>query len=437
MTAERRPPRVGLAALLGAIILAAPAPALAAWTRAYAIEWNEPAMLYGGKGGPVDPGTDCPKGANPDPDWHAILVKAGYTPEEAKWLLDPGNKDIPSRQRVNQMAFRGKDRANVYADPTSTPDPGFVEVQGKVAEGINLDGDARTGFVSPTGEKGVDNSFYKALGCWKYLRGVSRRQQGTEGPNVFVQDGAWTLVLVVSGQGDDPLNDAHVRVGVYMSSDKLVKSGGGGVARDYTFRIRPHAAYEAIFEGKVAGGRITTEAHPKVVFRDAFYGWGVELLQARLDLQVQPNGGLKGYLGGYRPWRAMHDNFMITSGTTVENYDGIQLPALWYVLRRNADYSPTGPGGPKTHISFALRLDAVPAYVTDPGGKSLVAGVASYKDLAPKDEPLITYPRGGRAIIDGLYTLQPGQRVQPMTSEQMQAFLTAKPAKVATADAPR
>ena len=101
------------------------------WTKTYVVEWNEPAMYYGAKTGVTDPGTDCPQGTNPSPDWVKVLVDAGYTLEEAKWLRNPAN---PTRSPVhgqNQMAFRGKDRANVYVNPTSTPDPGLV--------GISLD----------------------------------------------------------------------------------------------------------------------------------------------------------------------------------------------------------------------------------------------------------------------------------------------------------
>ena len=98
------------------------------WTKTYVVEWNEPAMYYGAKTGVIDPGTDCPKGTNPEIDWIKVLVDAGYTHEEAKWLRNPAN---PTRSPVhgqNQMAFRGKDRANVYVNPTSTPDPGLVGV---------------------------------------------------------------------------------------------------------------------------------------------------------------------------------------------------------------------------------------------------------------------------------------------------------------------
>jgi len=87
--------------------------AAAGWTRTWVVEWNEPAMYYGAKSGVIDPGTDCPAGTNREIDWIQVLVAAGYTEEEARWLRNPAN---PTRSPVhgqNQMAFRGKDRANV------------------------------------------------------------------------------------------------------------------------------------------------------------------------------------------------------------------------------------------------------------------------------------------------------------------------------------
>src|ERR1700754_1947084 len=146
---------IGLATLAAAVVF--PASAWADWTRSYVVEWNEPAMYYGAKEGVTDPGTDCPKGTNPEFNWEKIMVQAGYTPLEAKWLRDPAN---PTRSPVNgqnQMAFRGKDRANVYTNPTSVADPGLVGVSGTIGEGVDLDGNKTNGFTSPAGEKGIDN----------------------------------------------------------------------------------------------------------------------------------------------------------------------------------------------------------------------------------------------------------------------------------------
>ena len=242
----------------------------AKWTKTYVVEWNEPAMYYGAKTGVIDPGTDCPQGTNPSPDWIQVLVAAGYTEEEAKWLRNPAN---PTRSPVhgqNQMAFRGKDRANVYVNPTSTPDPGLVGVSGTIAEGLNLDDDKKTGFTSPTGEKGMDNNFYKALGCWKTYRGPHRLSSGALNFNDAMRDGMWTTVIVVAGEGADPMNDDHVTVGFYMSNDKMVKDGLGNVARDYTFRIAPHAKHEGILPARTVNGRIISRAPADIVFARPF-----------------------------------------------------------------------------------------------------------------------------------------------------------------------
>ena len=79
-----------------------------------------------------------------------------------------------------KMAFRGKNFASVYKDPESYPDPGIYEVEGKIGEGIDLDGNAKTGFTSPKGEKGIDNEFYRALGCWKTYRAPPRLSSGAQ-----------------------------------------------------------------------------------------------------------------------------------------------------------------------------------------------------------------------------------------------------------------
>ena len=80
--------------LLGSIQAQQPSPS-AKWTKTYVVEWNEPAMYYGAKTGVTDPGTDCPQGTNPSPDWVKVLVDAGYTLEEAKWLRDPAAHPQP------------------------------------------------------------------------------------------------------------------------------------------------------------------------------------------------------------------------------------------------------------------------------------------------------------------------------------------------------
>lgn len=391
--------------------LATPCVALANWTKTYVVEWNEPAMYYGAKTGVIDPGTDCPNGTNPEIDWIKVLVDAGYTREEAQWLRNPAN---PSRSPVhgqNQMAFRGKDRANVYVNPTSTPDPGLVGVTGDIGEGINLDGSEKTGFTSPTGEKGIDNNFYKTLGCWKTYRGPQRLSSGALQFNDSMRNGGWTTVIVVAGQGADPLNDANVTVGFYVSDDKMVKDGNGNIAHDYTFSIKPHGKYEAIFPAHTQNGWITSTKPADGMLRDPAYFRDLELLHAQVKLQMKPDGSLTGYVGGYRAWEPVYRGWVDARGPVIEALTWVQLPAVYYALQRNADFSPTGRKGAKTHISYALRVDAIPAYVMTPDASQQVASVESYKSLAEPETKRL-YAATSFRVIDGI-VIDPRSKLPP------------------------
>ncbi len=357
--------------------------AMAEWTQSYVIEWNEPAMYFGAKDGVIDPGTDCPAGTNPEIDWIGVMTKAGYTEAEAKWLRDPANATRSPVHGQNQMAFRGKDRQNVYLHPTSTPDPGLTPVSGTIGEGLDLDGDKRNGFTSPDGQvTGVDNMFYRTLGCWKTYRAPPRLSSGALQFNDAMRNGGWTTVIVISGKGKDPRNDNNVKVGFYTSADKMVKDGNGEIARDYTFRIKPHARYEALFDAKIKNGVVTSKKPSDVMIRDAGYTQDLELLRAQIRLTMQEDGSLKGHLGGYRPWEPVYKGWVNARGPVIEALTWVELPGVYYALRRNADFSPAGKKGEKTHISYAMRIDALPAFVSTPDLSGEATAVVSYKAIA-------------------------------------------------------
>jgi hypothetical protein len=123
------------------------------------------------------------------------------------------------------------------------------------------------------------------------------------------------------------------------------------------------------------------------MLRDPSYTRDLELLNARVDLRMKEDGTLSGYIGGYRPWEAVYKGWVNARGPVIESLTWVQLPAVYYALRRNADFSPKGAKGEKTHISFALRVDTLPAYVATPDASHEVAAVKSYKSMAPAEEP--------------------------------------------------
>jgi len=397
--------QAAVGAVLGAGICGS---ASAEWTKTYVVNWYEPAMYYGATSGVTEPGADCPAGTNPEIDWVKVLVKAGYTEAEAKWLRNPAN---PSRDPVhgqNQMAFRGKNRENVYIHPETTPDPGLVGVTGNIAEGFDLDDNKKTGFVSPTGEKGIDNAFYRSLGCTKSYRGPPKLSSTALSTNDTMHNGSWTIAVVVHGAGEDPMNDDNVDVGFYMSSDKLVKDGNGAIATDYSFRIRP-SKLESIIKARSRNGVITTKAAvPEMWTRDPGGARDLQLLNARISLTMKPDGALEGVVGGYRPWKPVYTALVNARGPVVEVLGWIELPAIYYALKRNADYSPTGPKGEKTHISYAMRVNAIPAFVMTPDASKQSTSVVSYKSGAPASDEIPPPPAFG--AIDGLIQ-RPGMAV--------------------------
>jgi hypothetical protein len=383
--------------------------ASAAWTKTYVIEWNEAAMYYGAKTGVIDPGTDCPQGSNPEPDWTKVLLDAGYSAQEAAWLRDPSHPFRIPNHGQNQMAFRGKNRANIYIDPESTPDPGLTPVSGNIGEGLDLDGNRKNGFMSPNGEKGIDNEFYRTLGCWMTYRGPARLSATGLSRNDEMRDGGWTTVIVVSGEGADPMNDSKVKVGFYLSPDAMVKDAMGNIARDYTFRIKPDAKFEAILDAKtVKGVIVSTKPAQEIWVRDPSYTRELQLLQAQVQLEMKPDGSLVGLMGGYRPWFPIYRGWVEARGAVIEALTWVQLPGVYYALKRNADYSPEGPGKEKTHISFAMRIDAIPAYVMTPEAKTQIAAVTSYKDIAPPSKGRLDAVYFQALVVDGIVRRRDG-----------------------------
>ena len=406
--------------------------AMADWQKSYVIEWYEPANYYGAETGVIDPGTDCPAGTNPEIDYIQVLMDAGYTEEEARWLRDPEHPYRLPNHGSNQMAFRGKDRANVYTQPWTTPDPGLTPVTGTISEGLDLDGDTTNGFTSPDGRTGIDNEFYRTIGCWKTYRGPDRLSSGAMTFNDAMREGAWTVAIVVTGQGDDPMNDDDVQVAFYDSADSLVKDGNGDIAHNYTFTVAPNEKYEAIFPAKTVNGTIiSTEAVDEAWFRDPSYNRQLQLLKAQLRLEMKEDGTLTGVFGGYRPWEPVYEGWVDARGTVIESLTWVNLPSVWYALKRNADYSPDGADGEKTHISFAMRLDAVPAYVMVPDASSELKMVKSYRDEAPPFEARVkrSYTRDGLVPDkDGVILAGPDAPIVPptVTREELKARLTAQ-----------
>jgi hypothetical protein len=354
-----------------AVMAAQMLPATAhAWSRAFAVEWYEPAFYYGAEEGSSSPGTDCPQGTNPENDWRKLLKTSYRTDEEIDKILDPEN---PQRARVG--GIRGPNRENVYEQPWVVPDPMMPGVTGELAYGFDLDGNGRNGFVSPAGEKGIDNQYYRAAGCWMAWRGPSRQAHHSKYVNDGMRDGVFTVLMLVSGEGEDPANDDRVSVAFYLSTDKLVKDANGGIAHDYTFRVNPDPRFQSVVNARTRNGILESTTPTTLRLRHLetapFFPAELVLHEGRVRVEMKPDGSAEGLIGGYRSIDAYYKGWA-AAGAIHELTTHVNMVGYWYALKKNADYKADRNAEANDSISTAYRMYMVPAFVIAPDGKSEV-----------------------------------------------------------------
>jgi hypothetical protein len=347
------------------------------WTKSFAVEWFEPAFYYGAKEGADVPGTDCPAGTNPENDWKQLLKTSYRTDADIEKILDPEN---PQRARVG--GIRGPNKENVYEMPWVVPDPQMVGVTGDLAYGFDLDGDPQTGFKGLSGERGIDNQYYRTAGCWMAWRGPARQSHHAKYTNDGMRDGVFTVLMVASGNGRDPANDKDVTVAFYLSSDKLVKDANGSIAHDYSFRINPDPRFQSTLKARTNDGILESIAPAEVRLRHMetapFFPPQLLLHKARLRVEMKRDGTALALLGGYRPIADYYKGWA-GAGAIHELTTHVNMVGYWYALRNNADYAVEPKTGERTAISTAYHLALVPAFVIEPNGLSAVRTAQLYK----------------------------------------------------------
>jgi hypothetical protein len=324
--------------------------------KSYLITWIAPA---------TDPGDEaCPK-LNAKPT-EADIYRYMSPEDAAKLRAKAGGKALVYGGDTER---RGPDKLSVSAFPGIIPDPVQIEPQTKVAEGLNLDGNDGTGtppkgirkhenFVSPDGRKGIDNQLLRVWGCVTGFRG--KRGYNNQTPNARRADGNTVTLIEVSNIGDEQ-NDRDVYVALIHAQDKPVRDNTGSrFIPGYTFRptYNPNFAYYNVrVHAHIKDGVITTDVIP--VFRyNPGQGPANDVFRAQIRLEPQPDGSVKGIIGGYIDFR--NRGF----GGYGEGLFNFQTPAVYYSMRRNADglYDPAS--GEYCGLSMAYEVDTVPAFLT-------------------------------------------------------------------------
>ena len=348
-------------------------------TRGFVVSWFHTATHA--------PEGNCPGGGNPGGDAlleRTLVQDLGYSKEEARRIatlgsllsqIEPELANKVKHQIHNRGKIDGKP-ASIFNYPMSVPDPNIETAQGRFMYGFNLDRDVDpTDFENPeTHEQGIDNALFRAIGCFKEFN-ISL-------PNrPFYEQVMWDTVVdlmpawTISVSAEDFSKDGPAKVIFDQAYTNLKRDALGNILADATYVIKPNTRSHNVLQGEIKNGVITIEPSNFFLEGESPILTEVELKQAQLSLELQPDGGLTGYIGGYIDWHEYFYQYSSNGGQIAE-VDGTDLPGMYYALKKFADAYPDPLTGQNILISAAFRLEAVPVYLADANGSVTAVSVS-------------------------------------------------------------
>jgi hypothetical protein len=338
--------------------------ASAAENRGYVVDWFHIATAY--------VPANCPQGLNPlsDDFYKRELRRLGYPQNEVETLM----KDFPNGGYIPITTMRGRvdgKPVNIYANPQTAPDPNLKPVKGTVAYGFNLDGkEGANDFVDPeTAEKGVDNQMFRAVGCINNF--------AVSPPNLpiypfaqwdLTRDAAPAWLIEIRGI-DDPQNDDDVTIVMDRSVDVIARDTNGNATADMTMRVDPNSRSRNVVHGKIVNGMVISDKLNVRMEADPMLMPMFDFKEARVRFKMKDDGHLEGILGGYHAWWPIYWSYA-QGGWIVEHSAGLDIPGIYYALKKAADADPDPKTGENRAISTAWRIDAAPAIVVSGEAKT-------------------------------------------------------------------
>jgi hypothetical protein len=334
----------------------------AAATNSFVLNYFYPATYYGDD--------TCPTGLNPLPDvfFKRDLKILGLPQAEVDAMFDTdynNQNGKPTTKWVSVATTRGNGKDNVYLHPTTVPDAHLMPAVGRYGYGFKLgQGDASSSYEDPdTHEKGVNNQLFRAIGCIPAYKGSPPPQPPLEAEYRWDSTRAAMGAWLISISGEDLSKDGEVWVTFESSIDPAItQDANAHIQGDMTYRVMAHPASRNVLHGRIKDGVVTTDPATIVMKCDSYIQPIYEFRDARLRLRLKPSGRLEGVLGGYQPWYPIYWSHAKV-GYIDERGFGVDAPALYYALRRNADAYPDPATGANTAISAAYMIEAVPAFI--------------------------------------------------------------------------
>ncbi len=364
---------VGLAVALALVLGGIGAPDASAETRGYVIS-----MVHTATWANAD---TCPQGDNGGLTALKVrrLVGRGFSEAEARTILATGVDADGNRVPVNELPRLNGQAVNPGNVPVLVADPRIRTARGRFAHGFNLNGVVEPdAFEDPvSGEVGVDNQMWRALGCFEVYQ-VRRPVRP------YNEDIAWDTALdampawLMSVSGGDLDRDGPVTVTFDRSLNVAMRDARVGVLSGATFVVDPDPRSHSVFAGRIEDGVLTIEPGDFSIQGESQFYAILRFTGTRLRLEMADHGGASGIIGGYQPWR---DYFHYLAIRGEENAQ-VDLPGVYYAMRRLADGVPDPETGENTAISAAYFLEAVPAFHATLAGEVVADAVGPGPELS-------------------------------------------------------
>tara|TARA_Y100000817_G_C16829466_1_gene532786 strand:- start:133 stop:1263 length:1131 start_codon:yes stop_codon:yes gene_type:complete len=349
---------------VASLLAGLPSVAAAEQAKSFVVSWFTPAIY--------SQDDDCP-GQNPSIDgiYRHAIQQLGVTPEEeeklfAKYVGTTGGAEagdiIINRGRIN-----GKP-VNAYANPLAAPDPNLFTVTGKLSFGFDLDGKSGPDSFeeAETHEQGIDNQFFRAVGCNTGMRAYYPNRPLSGGTfqwdNIRLTQPAWLVTI----RGEDLTRNGPVTVIFDRALEATQWDALSKTRAHMTYRIDSNPRSHNEFKAYLKDGVVSTiEPGNFHMVSDPYYIHVFKFRDAQLRIKLLSNGNIDGFIGGYQPWIDPYQG-LATGGLLLECCLGTDFIGMFYNLRKLADAYPDPETGENTHISTAFRIEGVPAYtITD------------------------------------------------------------------------
>jgi hypothetical protein len=314
---------------------------------------------------------------------------------EASGATRPAGAPTDEAERQFLRTIMDTSRPSPCMNPEKfEPDPKFrtVKVENAKAYGIDIDGRdsrqkgkptpgtcAHSDLLGMDGEHGIDNQFYRLVGC-------NKAYQSTGPGNTWAIEmltGAWGVLITLSGV-DDIANDDSVDVLFVANGDPIELSPTREPLRDATYAMDQDPRFRAKTHGRIKNGVLTTDP-VDVRFHKITNSIYLErtLQEARAQMTLSADGTLEGYLAGYTPIEDLYNfEYAFRNGKNGKGGPAdsrlIMISAMgrsatltytcngaYYALRELADGNPDPQSGRCTSISTQYRIKAIPAFVVD------------------------------------------------------------------------